>query len=79
MIIAIIYIFLCDISSTVENYFQKILSPAPPEKIQSPLFTKRPLSYKVQKGVGWGVVLHNSPHPHTKKKKKKKDFRKLLV
>ena len=44
MIIAIIYIFLCDISSTVENYFQKILSPAPPEKIQSPLFTKRPLS-----------------------------------
>ena len=44
MIIAMIYIFLCDISSTVENYFQKILSPAPPEKIQSPLFTQRPLS-----------------------------------
>ena len=41
MITAIIYILfiLCDIWSTVENYFQKILSPPPyPEKIQSPLF-----------------------------------------
>ena len=36
MIIAIIYIFfiLCDIWSTVENYFQKILRP--PEKVHSP-------------------------------------------
>ena len=42
MIIAIIYIiFLSDISSTVENYFQKILS-CPPEKIHSPLFTYSP-------------------------------------
>ena len=40
MIIAMIYSFfiLCDIWSTIENYFQKILSlPPPSEKIQSPL------------------------------------------
>ena len=39
MIIAIIYIFfiLCDIWSTVENYFQKILRS--PWKNHSPLFT----------------------------------------
>ena len=43
MIIAIIYIFFisCDIWSTVENYFQKILTP-PPDKIHSPIFTHSP-------------------------------------
>ena len=51
MIIAMIYIFfiICDIWSTVENYFQKIISPSPPEKIHSPLLTHSPLEIqKVQ-------------------------------
>ena len=43
MIIAIIYIiFLSDISSTVENYFQKILS-CPPEKSTPPFLLTLPL------------------------------------
>ena len=40
------FLILCDIWSTVENYFRKILS-SPPEKIHFPLFTLPPL--KIQK------------------------------
>ena len=42
MVIAMIYIFfiLCNISSLVENYFQKILSR--PQKSHSPFFTHYP-------------------------------------
>ena len=67
MAIAIIYIFfiLCDISSLVENYFQKILSP--PQKFQFPLFTHSPPKCRsppfcsaplLQKGVGRTLCLY---------------------
>ena len=68
MSIAVIYIFfiICDIWSTVENYFQKIISPSPPEKIHSPLLTHSPLEIqKVQVPPPFLSILKNFHPPPT--------------
>ena len=59
MTTAITYIFfiLCDIWSTVENFFQKILST--PEKIHSPLFTHSPPIYSKSASLPFFAKIEN--------------------